>query len=171
VKRNRFTHATSWISETDQIAGSRVVARPRDGGTRTTGGPDHSAQTGDGECRGRSGEGCQTIGKYNLLAVPVVEQDGSVVGFVTVDDVIDVLIEEQTEDILRMAAVEPGAMDKPYFDNPIFRVVRKRIGWLLLLFVCGGNANERRVASSFENRTRGGGGARVLHPAVDRHRG
>jgi len=34
-----------------------------------------------------------------------------------------------------MAAVEPGALDKPYFDNPIFRVVRKRIGWLLLLFV------------------------------------
>jgi magnesium transporter len=79
----------------------------------------------------------QKIGKYNLLAVPVVEEDGSVVGFVTVDDVIDVLIEEQTEDILRMAAVEPGAMDKPYFDNPILRVVRKRIGWLLLLFVAG----------------------------------
>ena len=79
----------------------------------------------------------QTIGKYNLLAVPVVEPDGSVLGFVTVDDVIDVLIEEQTEDILRMAAVEPGAMDKPYFDNPIMRVVRKRIGWLLLLFVAG----------------------------------
>lgn len=77
------------------------------------------------------------IGKYNLLAVPVLEEDGSVVGFVTVDDVIDVLIEEQTEDILRMAAVEPGALDKPYFDNPIFRVVRKRIGWLLLLFVAG----------------------------------
>lgn len=77
------------------------------------------------------------IAKYDLLAVPVVEEDGSVVGFVTVDDVIDVMIEEQTEDILRMAAVEPGALDKPYFDNPIFRVVRKRIGWLLLLFVAG----------------------------------
>ncbi|HKY29979.1 MAG TPA: magnesium transporter [Pyrinomonadaceae bacterium] len=79
----------------------------------------------------------QKIGKYNLLAVPVLEESGSVVGFVTVDDVIDVLIEEQTEDILRMAAVEPGALDKPYFDNPIFKVVRKRIGWLLLLFVGG----------------------------------
>ncbi len=77
------------------------------------------------------------IGKYNLLAVPVLEEDGSVVGFVTVDDVIDVLIEEQTEDILRMAGVEPGALDKPYFSNPIMRVVRKRIGWLLLLFVAG----------------------------------
>lgn len=77
------------------------------------------------------------IGKYNLLAVPVLEKDGSVVGFVTVDDVIDVLVEEQTEDILRMAGVEPGALDKPYFDNPVFRVVRKRIVWLLLLFVAG----------------------------------
>jgi magnesium transporter len=77
------------------------------------------------------------IAKYNLLAVPVLEKDGSVVGFVTVDDVIDVLVEEQTEDILRMAGVEPGALDKPYFDNPIRRVVQKRIGWLLLLFVAG----------------------------------
>ena len=79
----------------------------------------------------------QKIGKYNLLAVPVLEKDGSVVGFVTVDDVIDVLIEEQTEDILKMAGVESGALDKPYFDNPIRHVVRKRIGWLLLLFVAG----------------------------------
>jgi len=75
------------------------------------------------------------IAKYNLLAVPVIEKDGSVVGFVTVDDVIDVLIEEQTDDILKMGAVEPGALDRPYFENPILRVVRKRIGWLLLLFV------------------------------------
>jgi magnesium transporter len=75
------------------------------------------------------------IAKYNLLAVPVLEPDGRVVGFVTVDDVVDVLIEEQTEDIMRMAAVEPGALDRPYFENPIVRVVRKRIGWLLLLFV------------------------------------
>ena len=75
------------------------------------------------------------IAKYNLLAVPVIEKDGSVVGFVTVDDVVDVLIEEQTDDILKMGAVEPGALDRPYFDNPVLRVVRKRIGWLLLLFV------------------------------------
>jgi magnesium transporter len=88
------------------------------------------------------------IAKYNLLAVPVVEKDGSVVGFVTVDDVIDVMIEEQTEDILRMAAVEPGALDRPYFDNPILRVVRKRIGWLLLLFVAGTLTS--KVLHSFE---------------------
>jgi magnesium transporter len=79
----------------------------------------------------------QKIAKYNLLAVPVLDEGGRVAGFVTVDDVIDVMIEEQTEDILRMAAVEPGALDKPYFDNPVWRVVRKRVGWLLLLFVGG----------------------------------
>ncbi len=90
----------------------------------------------------------QKIAKYNLLAVPVLEKDGSVVGFVTVDDVIDVLIEEQTEDILRMAAVAPGALDRPYFDNPIFRVVRKRIGWLLFLFVAGTLTS--KVLHSFE---------------------
>ncbi len=88
------------------------------------------------------------IAKYNLLAVPVLEKDGSVVGFVTVDDVIDVLIEEQTEDILRMAGVEPGALDRPYFDNPIFHVVRKRIGWLLFLFVAGTLTS--KVLHSFE---------------------
>ena len=77
----------------------------------------------------------QKIAKYNLLAVPVLEQDGSVVGFVTVDDVIDVMIEEGTEDLLRMAAVEPGALDRPYFESSVLHVVRKRIGWLLLLFV------------------------------------
>jgi len=82
-------------------------------------------------------EVAKKISKYNLLAVPVLEKDGNVVGFVTVDDVVDVLIEEGTEDILRMAGVEPGALDRPYFNNPILQVVRKRIGWLLLLFVAG----------------------------------
>ena len=89
------------------------------------------------------------IAKYNLLAVPVLEKDGSVVGFVTVDDVIDVVVEEQTEDVLKMAAIEGGALDKPYFENPIWLVVRKRIGWLLLLFVaetCTGT-----VLRHFEN--------------------
>jgi len=75
------------------------------------------------------------IAKYNLLAVPVLETDGSVVGFVTVDDVIDVMIEEGTEDALRMGAVEPGAMDEPYVATPFWTLVRKRAGWLILLFL------------------------------------
>ena len=77
----------------------------------------------------------QRIGKYNLLAVPVLEKDGSVVGFVTVDDVVDVLIEEGTEDILRMAAVEPGALDKPYMQVALPLMIKKRAGWLVILFL------------------------------------
>lgn len=75
------------------------------------------------------------IGKYNLLAVPVLEKDGKVVGFVTVDDVVDVLIEEGTEDILRMAAVEPGALDRPYMQVSLPLMIRKRAGWLVILFL------------------------------------
>jgi magnesium transporter len=77
----------------------------------------------------------QKISKYNLLAIPVLESDGRVVGFVTVDDVIDVLVEEQTEDVLRMAAVEPGALDEPYLATPLARMVRKRAVWLVVLFL------------------------------------
>jgi magnesium transporter len=77
------------------------------------------------------------IAKYNLLAIPVLEADNSVVGFVTVDDVIDVMTEEGTEDILRLAAVEPEGRSRTYFENPVHRVVRKRVGWLLLLFIAG----------------------------------
>src|ERR1043166_4632789 len=76
----------------------------------------------------------QKISKYNLLADPDLEKDGSVVGFVTVDDVVDVLIEEGTEDILRMAAVEPGALDKPYMQVSLPLMIRKRGGWLVILF-------------------------------------
>ena len=75
------------------------------------------------------------IAKYNLLAVPVLEKDGSVVGFVTVDDVVDVMIEEGTEDVLRMGAVEPGGMDEPYVATPFWMLVRKRAGWLIILFL------------------------------------
>src|SRR5262249_20826051 len=75
------------------------------------------------------------IAKYNLLAVAVLEKDGSVVGFVTVDDVVDVLIEEGTEDALKMGAVEPGALDEPYATSPFWSLVRKRAVWLLVLFL------------------------------------
>src|SRR5213075_1356700 len=68
-------------------------------------------------------------------AVPVLGKDGAVVGFVTVDDVVDVLIEEGTEDILRMAAVEPGALDRPYMQISLPVMIRKRAGWLVILFL------------------------------------
>jgi magnesium transporter len=55
----------------------------------------------------------EKISEYNLLAVPVLEDDERVVGFVTVDDVIDVMVEEETERALRMGGVDPGALDLP----------------------------------------------------------
>ncbi len=75
------------------------------------------------------------IAKYNLLAVPVLDADLSVVGFVTVDDVIDVMVEEGTEDALKMGAVEAGGLDEPYTAAPFWTLVRKRAGWLLVLFL------------------------------------
>jgi magnesium transporter len=75
------------------------------------------------------------IAKYNLLAVPVLEADGRVVGFVTVDDVIDVMISEGTEDVLKMAAIETDARDPPYVSTPFWSLIRKRAGWLMVLFV------------------------------------
>ena len=66
------------------------------------------------------------IARYNLLAVPVLEQDGSVVGFVTVDDVVDVLIEEQTEDMYHMAGV--GVQERA--TSPMLESARRRVPWL-----------------------------------------
>jgi magnesium transporter len=52
-----------------------------------------------------------------------------------VDDVVDVLVEEGTEDVLKMGAVEAGAMDEPYVATPFWTLIRKRAGWLLVLFL------------------------------------
>ena len=73
------------------------------------------------------------VARYDLLALPVVADDGSLVGVITVDDVIDVLVQEATEDIQRLGASEP--LDKPYLETTALTVFRKRIGWLLLLFI------------------------------------
>jgi magnesium transporter len=75
------------------------------------------------------------ISKYNLLAVPVLEVDGRIVGFVTVDDVIDAIVHESTQDALRMGAVEPGALDMPYIHTSLLTLVHKRATWLVILFL------------------------------------
>ena len=83
----------------------------------------------------RKEEVAEKVSRYNLLAIPVLEQDGRVVGFVTVDDVIDILLEEETNRALRSGAVEPGALDEPYMTTPLLTLVRKRASWLVLLFL------------------------------------
>jgi magnesium transporter len=71
--------------------------------------------------------------KYDLVAVPVVEKDGRILGVVTVDDVIDAMVEEQTEDVQKLGAIEP--LEDPYFQTTFWTLARKRGGWLILLFI------------------------------------
>ncbi|MBC8075285.1 MAG: magnesium transporter, partial [Chloroflexales bacterium] len=76
------------------------------------------------------------VSRYDFLALPVVSSEGIMLGIITVDDVIDVLVQEDSEDVLRFGGVEGGGtQDGPYFATPMLRVVRRRVGWLLLLFV------------------------------------
>ncbi len=70
---------------------------------------------------------------YDLVAVPVVDGFGRLVGVVTVDDVIDVIEKEQTEDVHRLGGVQP--LDEPYFMAGFWNVARKRAGWLIFLFL------------------------------------
>ena len=70
---------------------------------------------------------------YNFLALPVVDTENRLVGIVTIDDAIDVLQEEATEDIEKMAAVMPS--DKPYMKTSVFGIYKKRIPWLLVLML------------------------------------
>ncbi|MBQ7120272.1 MAG: magnesium transporter [Oscillospiraceae bacterium] len=73
------------------------------------------------------------LAKYDFLALPVVDRENRLVGIVTVDDAIDVIREEATEDIEKMAAITPT--DKPYLKTTVFELWRARIPWLLLLML------------------------------------
>lgn len=78
-------------------------------------------------------EVARIMSRYDLLALPVVDQEGRLIGVITVDDVIDVVVDEATEDIQRLGGTQP--LTQPYLRSPILSVARKRIGWLLLLFI------------------------------------
>ncbi|MDE7430787.1 MAG: magnesium transporter [Lachnospiraceae bacterium] len=71
--------------------------------------------------------------KYDLLAIPVVDDENRLVGIVTFDDAIDVMQDEATEDIKKMAAIIPS--DKTYFKTSVFETWKARIPWLLLLMI------------------------------------
>ena len=85
--------------------------------------------------------------KYNFIALPVVDEEQRLVGIVTFDDAIDVLQDEVTEDIEKMAAILPT--DKPYMRTGIFETYKKRIPWLLLLMVSATFTG--MIINSFEN--------------------
>jgi len=78
-------------------------------------------------------EVARLMSRYDLATLPVVDPQGRLVGVVTIDDVVDVLEEETTEDFQRFGGTEP--LDRPYLESSILTVARKRIGWLLLLFL------------------------------------
>lgn len=71
--------------------------------------------------------------KYDFAAMPVVDQENRLVGIITVDDVMDILEEEVTEDIEKMAAITPN--DQPYMKTSVLETYKKRIPWLLLLMI------------------------------------
>lgn len=75
----------------------------------------------------------QRFTKYDLLAMPVVDEENRLVGIVTIDDVMDVIEEETTEDMEIMAAIMP--VDKPYLKTGVFETFKSRIPWLLLLMI------------------------------------
>jgi magnesium transporter len=78
-------------------------------------------------------EVARTIAKYDISAVPVVDAQGQLLGVVTVDDVVDVVIEEANEDIQKGAGME--ALDMPYLNTSLASLVKKRAGWLSALFI------------------------------------
>jgi magnesium transporter len=78
-------------------------------------------------------EVARLLAKYNLLAVPVVTEDGHVLGIVTVDDVIHAIIAEGTEDVQKLGGLE--ALDEPYLKIDFLTLIRKRAGWLCILFL------------------------------------
>lgn len=73
----------------------------------------------------------QLFTKYDLLALPVIDLDGRMVGIVTFDNAMDVMVDEATEDITKMAAINPS--EKTYFETSVLQHAKNRIPWLLIL--------------------------------------
>ena len=92
-------------------------------------------------------EVAQAFSRYDFVALPVVDAESRLVGIVTVDDAIDVMEEEATEDIEKMAAMLPS--DKPYLKTGVFETWKARIPWLLLLMVSATFTGQ--IIAGFEN--------------------
>lgn len=90
----------------------------------------------------------RALSKYDFLAMPVVDMENRLVGIITVDDAIDVLQEENTEDIQKMAAIVPT--DTPYLKTSVIETWKKRIPWLLLLMVSATITSQ--ILTVFENK-------------------
>lgn len=71
--------------------------------------------------------------KYDLVVIPVVDSINRLVGRITFDDMVDVLREENTEDAQKMGGLE--ALEESYMATPFWQMIRKRVGWLVVLFI------------------------------------
>jgi magnesium transporter len=78
-------------------------------------------------------EVARMVSQYDFAAIPVIDEAGKLLGVITHDDVVDILQDEFTEDVQRFGGSEP--LEAPYLSTSIFTVVRKRVGWLLILFL------------------------------------
>jgi magnesium transporter len=87
------------------------------------------------------------IAQHDLMAVPVLDADGRIKGIVTIDDIVDVVREEATEDIQKIGGT--AALDAPYLQVSVLEMVRKRVGWLAILFL--GSLLTATVISYFED--------------------
>ena len=90
----------------------------------------------------------QLFQKYDILTLPVVDSEKRLVGIITIDDAVDVIQEENTEDIEKMAAILPG--DKPYLKTSVFDLWKRRIPWLLLLMISATFTGN--IITSFEDK-------------------
>lgn len=133
--RRESMHAIYVVDEDGRLAGvmslRELVAAPE--GTRVA---DHMVtEPVSVPVSADRAEVARATSEYDLVAIPVVDGFGRLVGVITVDDVIDAIQEEQTEDVQRLGAVQP--LDDPYFLSGFWDLVRRRVVWLVLLFVGG----------------------------------
>lgn len=77
------------------------------------------------------------MSKYDMLALPVVDDDGRMLGIITPDDALDIQEEENTEDLERQSGIAGDTADESYLNTPVFRQVRRRIGWIIGLGFLG----------------------------------
>lgn len=92
-------------------------------------------------------EVANVIRRYDLNAVAVLNSDGRLIGIITVDDVVDVIVEEQTEDIAKLQMVTP--LEDSYLETSVFQMTKKCVPWIILLLVLGTFSS--LVLSKFEN--------------------
>lgn len=106
--------------------------------------------------------------KYDFLALPIVDAEKRLVGIVTIDDAIDVLEEEATEDIEKMAAITPTKEDVPYLKTSVLSLYKARIPWQLLLMISATFTGI--IITSFEKKLARRHGADCVYSHAHGHR-